>query len=222
MNQKILTCDQLIEYVHEIGFLPLLNIGIEGWSAEQVVDKSCQYTKLPNGSWEWKLWKWKGMVLQESGCAYGRFFLGNAGFISSQCWPDFCNWRRHNRPMPELDSVEGLILQTLKENGGSMTTRQLRTACGFVGTKMRGKFSTYISHLEAACRIVTEDFVYSHDKQGKEYGWGLAMLTTPELRFGRDECQASCSPEESYQRLKSHFHKVLPTFPDKLIESILK
>jgi len=221
MKKQIRTCDQLVEYIHEIGFLPLLKMGYGGWSAEEVVDRSCQYQKLPNGSYEWKLWKWKGTVLQESGCAYGRFFGGNAGFISHEWWLDFCNWRRSRFPLPAEDSIEGLILQTLQDSG-SMVTRQLRAACGFVGPKMRGKFSTYVSHLEMACRIVTEDFVYPIDKEGKEYGWGWSLLTTPEQRFGNYDCQAKRSPEESYNRLKSHFHKILPTFPDMLIASILR
>lgn len=221
MKGQICTCDQLIEYIHEIGFLPLLKMGFIGWSAEEAVDKSCQYNKLPNGNYEWKLWKWKGPILQETNCAYGRFFCGNAGFISQEWWPDFCNWRRSHYALPAEDSIEGLILQTLQDHG-SMVTRELRAACGFIGSKMRGKFSTYVSHLETACRIVTEDFIYPHDKDGKEYGWGWSLLTTPEQHFGNYDCQAKCTPQESYNRLTSHLHKVLPSFSDAAIQAILK
>lgn len=64
---------ELIDYINQVGFLPLLSMGL-GWSAEEVVDEDCRYIKLPDGSWEWPLWKWKGSILQESGCAYGKFF----------------------------------------------------------------------------------------------------------------------------------------------------
>lgn len=67
-----------------------------------------------------------------------------------------------------------MILQTLQENG-SMITRDLRKACGFTGTKMRGKFDTYISRLEMGCYIITEDFVYSKDRHGRNYGWGMVV-----------------------------------------------
>ena len=77
--------------------------------------------------------------------------------ISREWWPDFCNWRRSVFSHPEEGSIEDMILQTLRENG-SMITRDLRKACGFTGTKMRGKFDTYISRLEMGCYIVTEDF----------------------------------------------------------------
>ena len=44
MKKELLhSCSDLIEYVNEIGFLPLLRMGIRGWSAEEAVDEECQY-----------------------------------------------------------------------------------------------------------------------------------------------------------------------------------
>lgn len=133
-----------MEFVNEIGFLPLLGMGIKGWSAEEQVYEECGYAKLPDGGWEWPLWEWKGSVIQESGCAYGKFFQGKAGFVSKAWWPDFCNWRRSRYPRPSEDSIEAMILATLKEHG-SLITRELRAACGFTGTKMRSRFDNYIT-----------------------------------------------------------------------------
>ncbi|MGM9621637.1 MAG: hypothetical protein ACI3X4_09340, partial [Bacteroidaceae bacterium] len=62
-RRNILNSAGLIEYVDEIGFLPLLDMSIEGWSAEEQVDEECNYTKLPEGGWEWPLWEWKGSVI---------------------------------------------------------------------------------------------------------------------------------------------------------------
>jgi len=218
--EKIHSCPELVEYVSQIGFLPLLDMGIAEWSAEQVVDEDCQYTLLPNGGWEWPLWKWKGSILRESGCAYGKFFSGKAGFVSREWWSDFCNYRRNRLPQPEEGSIEDAILQTLKEKG-SMITRQLRAACGFTGPKMRSRFDAYVTRLQMQCCIVTEDFVYPHDKHGREYGWGWSLLTTPEMLFGNGACHANCTAEESYERMRNHFHKVLPDISDKLIEYVL-
>ena len=39
-------------------------------------------------------WEWKGPVIQMTGCAYGKFFHGKAGFISAEWFPDFANYRR--------------------------------------------------------------------------------------------------------------------------------
>ena len=171
---EIYNCSGLVEYINEIGFLPLLHMGLDGWSAEEAVDEECRYVTLPDGGWEWPLWEWKGDIIRESGCAYGKFFDRKAAFISREWWPDFCNWRRNVYPHPEESSIEDMILQTLQENG-SMITRDLRKACDFTGTKMRGKFDTYISRLEMGCYIVTEDFVYSKDRHGRNYGWGMVV-----------------------------------------------
>lgn len=85
MKKELLhSCPELIDYINETGFLPLLSMGINGWSAEEVVDEDCQYTRLPDGGWEWPLWEWKGAILQESGCAYGKFFKDKAAFISRE------------------------------------------------------------------------------------------------------------------------------------------
>lgn len=221
MRQELIhTCPELVDYINEIGFLPLLRMGIDGWSAEDAVDEESQYTRLPDGGWEWPLWEWKGSVLRESRCAYGKFFKRKAAFVSSEWWPDFCNYRRSLYPYPEEGSVEEAVLATLKSEG-SLITRELRAACGFIGPKMRSRFDAYLTRLEMGCYIVTEDFIYPHDSHGREYGWGWSLLTTPESLFGREACCPDRTPQESYDRLLEHFRKILPDMPEKTYNSLL-
>lgn len=222
LEEKIHSCPELIDYINRIGFLPLLNSKeFNGWSAEAIVDEDCQYIALPNGGWEWPLWKWKGSVLRESGCAYGKFYNNKAGFVSREWWIDFCNYRRSIYPYPIQDSIEDMILQTLSENG-RMITRDLRVACGFTGSKMRSKFDGLITFLEMSCRIIIEDFVYPHDKNGQEYGWGWALLTTPEFLFGKEFCHTNCSPKKSYNKIDKHLQSFLPEVSDKMRRTFLK
>lgn len=220
MREEIHNCPELMAYIQKVGFLPLLYSGIMGYSAEDVVDDDCRYVILPDGSWDWPLWKWKGPIVQEGGCVYGKFFAGKAGFISREWWPDFCNYRRSRHPEPVEGSVEETILLTLAEHG-SLITRELRAACGFTGPKMRSRFDGYITRLQMACRIITEDFVYPLDKHNNEYGWGWSLLTTPERLLGREACQCPHSPEESYQRLLAHFQQLLPQASDKQIRKLI-
>ena len=218
---EIHTCAQLIELIQEIGFLPLLNSGIEGYSAEELVDEECRYVVFPDGGWDWALWKWKGTVVTEGNCVYGKFFNKKAGFISKEWWADFYNYRRSKNPVPEEGTIEGAILSTLLDHG-SLITRELRNLCGFTGTKMRSKFDSYITRLQMGCHIVTEDFIYPHDKHNREYGWGWSLLTAPEDLYGKSSCQCSRTPEESYQRLFDHFHTLLPQATAKQIEKLIQ
>lgn len=218
---EIHSCPELIDFIQQVGFLPLLESGIQGYCAESLMAEECRFVQFDDGSWEWPLWKWKGDVIRESGCVYGKFFAGKAGFVSRDWWPDLCNWRRNQTPKPEEGSIEDAILATLGLNG-SMISRDLRDACGLTGPKMRGKFDNYVNKLQMACYIVTEDFVYSRDKNGREYGFGLSLLTTPEQLIGRNACRCSRTPEESYQRMFKHLQHLLPEATEKQIKKMLK
>ena len=212
---------QLIELIDSIGFLPLLDSGIAGFSADDMVDEDCRYVALPEGGWDWPLWKWKGPVVTEGDCVYGKFFAGKAGFISREWWPDFYNYRRSSRPAPGEGSIEETILLTLEECE-SLITRELRAACGFDGPKMRSKFDGYITRLQMAARIVTEDFVYPRDKHNRQYGWGWSLLTTPERLLGRDACLCDRTPEESYERIRRQLRTICPEATDKQIDKMIR
>lgn len=219
-TDEIYSAMGLAELVQRIGFLPLLDSGVSGYSAEELVADDCSYVQLPEGGWDWPLWKWKGTVITEGKCVYGKLFNKKAGFISHEWWSDFCNYRRHKHPVPEEGSIEDAILAVLRESG-SMITRELRRECGFNGPKMRSKFDGYVTSLQMACRVVTEDFVYPHDRHGHEYGWGWSLLTTPEQLYGKDFCRSDRTPEESYERLLTHLRNLLPEATDKQIIRLL-
>ena len=218
-----------MEAIQQIGIVPLLDSGIPGFSADELVDPSCRYVRTDDG-WEWPLWHWKGPIVTEGHFAYGKFFNGKAGFVSMDWWPDLCNYRRAKYPEPEPDSIEGTILEILRVNG-SMITRDLRSACGFDGPKMRSRFDSYVTRLQMACRVVTEDFVYPTDRHGNRYGWGWALLTTPEHLFGHSRCSPKLgelsaglrgvSPQDSLSRLLSHLRSLLPQATEKQLLKLL-
>lgn len=215
------SCPELMECVNVVGFLPLLDSGIYRYDAETLMADECRFTRFPDGSWEWPLWQWKGAVVREGGCVYGKFFAGKAGFISREWWPDFCNWRRSKNPVPEEGTIEDVILSTLREHG-SMIARELRAACDFTGKNMRSKFDGYVGRLQMAARIVTEDFVYPVDKHGREYGFGWSLLTTPESLLGREACACERSPEESYERMMAHLARLLPEATEAQLKKLIK
>lgn len=221
MSKGIYNAAGLMEYIRQMGFLPLLEGDVSGFSAESVVDDECRYVVFPDGGWDWPLWKWKGEIITEGGHVYGKFFNGKAGFVSREWWPDFRNYRRSKSAPLEEGSIEETIVLTLQEQG-SMITRELRAACGFTGPKMRSRFDNYITRLQMDCRLVTEDFVYPTDKHGHEYGWGWSLLTTPEQLYGREACQCDRTPEESFRLLQAHFRQIVPNATEQQIAKLLR
>ena len=219
-SQNIYSAAGLIAFIQKVGFLPLLDGMVRGFSAEECVSEDCRYVVFDDGGWDWPLWKWKGSIVTEGNCVYGKFFDKKAGFISREWWPDFYNYRRSKHSLPAEGSIEETILTTLTEHG-SLITRELRAACGFDGPKMRSRFDGYITRMQMGCYIVTEDFVYPTDRHGHEYGWGWSLLTTPEALFGRQACHCDRSPEESYQRLTNHFRSLLPEASEKQIQKLI-
>lgn len=205
---------ELMGIIRDVGFLPLLDSGIDGFSAEDLVDEDCRYVVFPDGGWDWPLWKWKGQIVTDMPCLYGKFFNTKAGFVSQEWWPDLCNYRRSKFQRPQSDTIEGTILDTLRQEG-SLITRQLRAECGFNGKGMRSKFDSYVTRLQMATYVVTEDFVYPTDRHGREYGWGWALLSTPEALFGKESCRVDCPPEVSFQRIMQHLKALLPNASDR-------
>jgi len=244
-SSEIYNAAQLMERIQQVGFLPLLDSGIRGFSAEEMVAEDCRYVTFPDGGWDWPLWKWKGPVVTEGNCVYGKFFNKKAGFVSRAWWPDLCNYRRSQHPQPAPGTIEDAILATLQEHG-SLITRQLRALCGFTGPKapskrvqkqdglypaehevvrpkvnMRSRFDAIITRLQMGCYIVTEDFVYPLDRHHHEYGWGWSLLTTPEQLYGAEACQSSRPPEESFQRMLTHLHTLLPNVEEKALRRMI-
>ena len=87
-NFTIRKKEDLSEAVNQFGFLPFFANPIPGFSIEEHIDSRIWFTE-EEGPWEWK-----GPVIRELGCAYGKFFEKKAAFISKEWFPDFANYRR--------------------------------------------------------------------------------------------------------------------------------
>ena len=49
---EIYSATGMMELIQKNGFLPLLDSGIEGFSAEDIVAEDCGYVSLPEGGWD--------------------------------------------------------------------------------------------------------------------------------------------------------------------------
>ena len=87
----------------ELGFLPFFRCGIPGFSIEEMVAREYWFTD-EEGAWEWK-----GPIIRDGQCAYGKFFNRKAGFVSRAWLPDWANYRRslHLAPNDDVAALDG-------------------------------------------------------------------------------------------------------------------
>ena len=84
---RIRTWQELINWVNEVGFLPLFANSVSGFSAEEHVSPLFWWTGDP----EQDPWEWREIIAKSHQVAYGKFFGNKAGFISVDWLPYFAN-----------------------------------------------------------------------------------------------------------------------------------
>ena len=105
----------------ELGFLPFFRCGVPGFSIEERTAYEYWFSDEEEGPWEWK-----GPVIREGHCAYGKLFNKKAGFVSLEWLPDLMNYRRSRRYAKDEDiaALDDVVLQTLVSEVGPRTDRQ--------------------------------------------------------------------------------------------------
>ena len=214
----------MIDVIERFGFLPFFAGSIPGFSLEEHVAPELWYT----GNDAWPVWEWKGPVIRESGCAYGKFFENKAAFVSRAWFADFANYRRDGYDF-DARCDEGLApfqdkeLFDLIESNAPILTRQLKALGNYRKGGKKG-FDTRITRLQSQCYVLISDFVYATDKTGKPYGWGIAEYSTPEKQFGASFFEEAYrrAPEESYQRLFTHLQMLFPDASETALRKVLK
>lgn len=211
----------------DIGFLPFFRCGIPGFSIEEHIAPEYWFSD-DEGAWEWK-----GPIIRDGQCAYGKFFNRKAGFISREWLPDWINYRRSRRLAPDVDAaaLDDVVLQTIQIEG-TATIQELRRLLGFARGGRRRITRNYdseiaeedkisldpiLTRLQMEMHLVIADFEYNHDRHGNPYGWGIARYTTPEMLYG--PLRVERTPEESFARICTHFRRL---FPDELERRLQK
>ena len=224
---EIGSMEELIDVIDELGFVPFFANGIPGFSIEEHIAEGCWYDDADEGFWP--VWEWKGPVIREMKCAYGKFLKNKAMYISPKWCPDFANFRRDGydfdaRYDDGLASFYDKELYELLDANAPVMSKHLKTIGGYGGKNGRKGFDTMITRLQRQCYVLISDFQYQTDKYGNEYGWGVAEYSTPEKFLGKKFSNAvyKRTPEESYARVVKHFMKILPDAGQGLIERMLR
>lgn len=207
----IRTKEDLINAIFEFGFLPFFSNSIKGFSIEEHVHPDAWYSRSSD---RWDVWEWKGPVIRETRCAYGKFFEKKAVFVSPALFPDFANYRRDGYDFDALYDDEKAptkdkILFDLIEANAPILSRDLKEKGNYGKNGVKG-FDTVINRLQHESYVLISDFTYSLDKFGKPYGWGNAVYSTPEKFLGESFIRKvyEKEPEESKELFFAHIEKL--------------
>lgn len=218
MDFRIQSKQDMISAVERFGILPLFKNSLQGFSVEEHVDPAVWFTDVP-GPWEWK-----GPVIRETGCAYGKLFEGKAAFVRRDL---YCELANHRRDGYDFDARwdDGLAqrrekeLYDLVEQHGPVVSRRLKGIGGFGGKDGKTWFEPVMLRLQHSCYVLTSDFVYAQTRLGKPYGWGLAEYATPEQSMGTafTERVYKHRPEQSRELLLAQLKVLFPFTEDRVL-----
>ncbi|MBR2767760.1 MAG: hypothetical protein IKD68_02385 [Solobacterium sp.] len=223
--------EDLIEAVKYFGFLPFFANEIEGFSIEEMTPSSRWFTEL-DGPWDWK-----GPVIGEGDCVYGKFFANKAGFVSNRWFPDFANIRRDGydfdaRAEDGLASYNDQYLYGIISRHHSILSKDAKIEGGYVKPRKnspdawqpRKGFDTSITRLQMQCYVIISDFEYEMSKTGEFYGWGIARYAIPEEYPGKKKFTDKVyqhTVEDSRRRVKKHLKSVLEDTDENLLNRLI-
>ena len=211
---RIRTPEELIRYIEQVGFLPLFANGAEGFSVEDHVYPYAWWTGDP----EQDSWVWREIIARSGQAAYGKFFDRKAGFISREWFPVFANYRRDGydfdaRYDDELASNRSKKIMDLFEDEKELYSFEVKSQAGF-GKGGEKNFDGVITDLQMQGYILNRDFRRRRRKKdGVEYGWPIAVYTTPEHLWGYEEVTSAYreDPQKSFERI---MEKITEEFPE--------
>ena len=222
MNFTIRSKEDIIKAIEKFGFLPYFANSIEGFSIQEHI-----LPKYWFGSTE-GAWEWKGPIIRETNCAYGKFFERKAVYVSREWFADLANYRRDGYDF-DARYDDGLArfadkqLYDLLDANGPVISKQLKRLGDYRKGGNKG-FDTVMTRLQEQCYVIISDFVYTLDKHGNRRGWGVAQYSTPEKFMGSAFTDAvyQRSPEESYARLLDRLAALFPKATEKQLKKFLK
>lgn len=214
--------EELCQLVRDVGYMPFFKNAIEGFSVEECTPPELWFSDTEDGPWEWK-----GSVIRETGCAYGKFFKNKAAFISRDRFYDFMNFRRDGYDYEGFyndgyaRNYDKFIIDILEQHG-PLLSKKLKCLGGFRKDGRKG-FDSSITRLQMQTFVVISDFEYMRDKHGKQYGWGVAKYATPEQYFGEEYMDNAYAkePQESRNAVIDHMTKLLPHANEEAIYKFL-
>ena len=222
---RIRTWRELVNWINEVGFLPLFGNEITGFSVEEHVSPDFWWT----GDREQDPWEWRELIARSREVAYGKFFGKKAGFISLEWLPYFANARRDGYDFDSLyeevlaNARSKRIMDVFSDVAGDwkdelIFSTELKKLTGF-GKEGAKNFPGVVTDLQMQLYLVVVDFKRRQNKRGGEYGMPVSLLLPPEAVWGYAAVTAaySESPEDSARRIAAQIRKHWTSADEKAI-----
>ncbi len=213
--ERIHSAEEAITYIKKTGFLPLFKNDIPGFSLEE---------RTFSGDW-WSgdaqrdPWEWRKIMAGSGEMAYGKFFDKRAGFISRDWFPYFANYRRDGYDFDALWDDEKASMRQKKimdlfaeENKDTERfSFEVKQNAGF-GKGGEKNFEGTMADLEMRMYLCISDFRQRKNKRGENYGWSIAVYSTPEHLWGYDYVTSAYQeePSESWDRIVGWMKALYP------------
>ena len=227
--EAIHTVAEAASYIHKIGFIPLFSNTIPGFSLEEHTAPSQWWSDDP----ETDPWIWRQTLSSNPDIAYGKFFGRNAGFISRDWFPVFANYRRNGYDFDalfedELASYRSKKIMDVFELDDEAVGRQImssevKSLAGFSKDGGEKNFEGVITDLQMQTYLIMGDFQQKKNRKGQPFGWHIALMETPETKWGR-EFVTSCYSEDptmSWQKITGKMKSGFQNAEDKAIIQML-
>jgi len=210
---RVQTWEELIDYIEEVGFLPLFKNEVHGFSVEENTWDQGWWTDDP----EQDPWEWRKLIARSGRVAYGKFFDKKAGFISKAWFPHFANYRRDgydfdSRWDEELASLRSKRIMGQFAGRDEISSFELKRLAGF-GKEGLKNFEGTVTDLQMQGYLLIRDFRRKVNKKGLPYGWPISIYATPEALWGYDHISSAYHLEPAASR-ELIFQKVRENFPD--------
>ena len=216
--------EALIDWIDEVGFLPLFKNEAAGFSVEEHTADCAWWT----GDAERDPWEWRQAIARSGRVAYGKFFAKKAGFISKAWFPQFANWRRDGYDFDSLWDDERATMRQkriMDQFAGrpELFSYEIKSLAGF-GKGGEKNFEGTVTDLQMRGYLVIRDFRRRINKRGEAYGWPIAVYTMPETLWGYDHIAAAYAlePAASKARIYEQVRRCFPAAAPAAVERVLE
>lgn len=220
------TVEEAVAYINEAGFLPLFKNEIEGFSLEERTAAQDWWSGDP----ERDPWAWRERIAGSGQVVYGKFFDKKAGFISRKWFPYFANYRRDGYDFDALwddEKASGRqkkIMNLFAEENADAEwySFEVKQKAGF-GKDGEKNFEGTVTDLEMMLYLCMRDFRQRKNKKGENYGWSIAVYSTPEHLWGYEYVTSAYKedPADSWKRIAKQVHALCPAATEAQIRRVV-